>query len=82
MSERRLVVGYESALDFWRAVRAAAAERDVLEPTGKTYGARPLTLSERANLAINLCNTKAPLDVVLKAKGKRRGYANIDDHVW
>ena len=82
MGERRLVVGYESALDFWRAVRVAAAERDVLEPTGKTYGARPLTLSERAKLAINLCNTKAPLDVVVKAKGKRRGYASIDDHVW
>lgn len=82
MSERRLVVGYESALDFWRAVRAAAAERDVLEPTGKTYGARPLTLSERANLAINLCNTKAPLDVVVSKSNQRHRCDLIVDHVW
>ena len=37
---RELTVGFESALDFWRAVRVAAPGLLVEDPEGKIYGAR------------------------------------------
>ncbi len=82
MGERRLVVGYESALGFWRAVRAAAGERGVLEPAGKTYGARRLALSEQARVALSLCNADAPLDVVVPGANRRHCCELVTDHVW
>lgn len=63
MREDRLIVGYESALDFWRATRAAASVQHVLEPSGRTYGALRPPLSERASRVLALCGGEAPLDL-------------------
>lgn len=75
MREDRLIVGYESALDFWRATRAAASVQHVLEPSGRTYGALrpspPPSLSERASRVLALCGGEAPLDVVVSRKEER-----------
>ena len=38
------------------------------EPAGKTYGARALSVSERAGLALDLCDSEAPLKVVLRGR--------------
>lgn len=66
--EDRLIVGYESALDFWRA---AASVQHVLEPSGRTYGALRPPLSERASRVLALCGGEAPLDVVVSRKEER-----------
>lgn len=73
---RELRVGFESALDFWRAARIAAPGRVVEVPEGKIYGARELSLSEQVSLACNLCNTEPPLDVVVPDAAHRHA------HVW
>ncbi len=77
-----MIVGYESALDFWRATRAAYGGRDVLDPEGRVFGARQLSSAEQASLAINLCASEDPLDVVLKSREGRHGLPSVRDHVW
>ena len=79
---RELTVGFESALDFWRAARVAAPGRVVGEPEGKIYGARELSLSEQVSLACNLCNTEPPLDVVVTDAAHRHAHISLVDHVW
>ena len=82
MREDRLIVGYESALGFWRATRAAAPVQHVLEPSGRTYGALRPPLSERARRVLALCGGEAPLDVVVSRKEERHNCDLIADHVW
>lgn len=82
MREDRLIVGYESALGFWRATRAAASVQHVLEPSGRTYGALRPSLSERVRRVLDLCGGKAPLDVVVSRKEERHNCDLIADHVW
>lgn len=77
-----MIVGYESALNYWRNIRVAHEGRSVAEPAGKTYGARALSVSERAGLALDLCDSEAPLEVVLRGREGRHGAARVEDHVW
>lgn len=79
MASPDLIVGYESALDYWRAARVAGAEPE-LEPEGKAFGARALTVSERARRAIDSCCTEAPLDVVGACKSEHHNSATVKDH--
>lgn len=78
---RELRVGFGSALDFWRAVRLASPTREV-DPAGKVYGARDLSVSERARLACNLCHTEAPLHVVVQRAGERLDSPLLASHLW
>lgn len=77
-----MIVGYESALSYWRATRVAYGAQQVLEPEGRTYGARPLSISEQTALALNLCADEKPLQVVISDKRGRHTYASIENHVW
>lgn len=77
MPIENLVIGYESALDYWRSVRAACREPD-LEPTsGKVIGALPLTLSQRLRRAAAMCCTETPLQIVVPDKRHRHNCAEI-----
>ena len=80
MSE--MVLGYQTALDYWRAVRAAAGMQELLDSEGKIFGSRELTLSERVSLALNLCSTEPPLHVVVRDARRRHAHEKIVDHVW
>ena len=77
-----MVLGYQTALDYWRAVRAAAGAQDLLESEGKIYGGRELTLSERVSMALSLCSTEPPLHVVVRDARRRHAHEGIVDHVW
>lgn len=82
MPSENLVIGYESALDYWRSVRAACREPD-LEPTsGKVIGALPLTLSKRVRRAAAMCCTETPLQIVVPDKRHRHNCAEINDRVF
>lgn len=78
---RELRVGFESALDFWRAARVAAPGRAIEDPEGKVYGARELSLSDQVSLACNLCNTELPLDVVVPDAAMRINSERVSSHV-
>lgn len=65
MGNEALVMGYETALDFWRASRVASEGQHVLEDAGRVFGPRALELHERAALAANLCNSSVPVDAVV-----------------
>ena len=82
MREDRLIVGYESALDFWRATRAAYGGHAVPDLDGRVFGARQLTSAEQAALATSLCASEGPLDVVLRSRKGRHGLPSVVDHVW
>ncbi len=82
MTSENLIIGYESALDYWRSVRAACRQPD-LEPTsGKVIGAMPLTLSQKARRATATCCTEAPLQIVVPDKQHRHNCADISDRVF
>ena len=78
---KTLVVGYGSALGYWRAARVAGSGLDEGCP-GKVFGARKLSLSEQTQRALSLCKSDRPLDAVI---GDRAGHHNcqmIADHIW
>ena len=82
MTSENLIIGYESALDYWRSVRAACRQPD-LEPTsGKVIGAMPLTLSQRLRRAAAMCCTETPLQIVVPDKRHRHNCAEINDRVF
>lgn len=82
MPSENLVIGYESALDYWRSVRAACREPD-LEPTsGKVIGALPLTLSKRVRRAAAMCCTETPLQIVVPDKRHRHNSAELTNRVF
>lgn len=72
MGERGLVIGYESALAFWRRARAGAAGADEGEPIGATYGRGRPSAGELAARACRLCGIEPPLDAVVSEPGHRR----------
>lgn len=78
MAKDELVVGYESALDYWRAVRVAGFTDD----EGEVYGARALEIGKRAQGIARACNSDLPLHVVVASAGERHNSPNILDHVW
>ena len=81
MASPDLIVGYESALDYWRAARVAGTGPG-LEPEGRVFGARTLTLSEQARRAADTCCTEVPLDVVVHDRNERHGCRLVHDHVF
>ena len=78
----RLVIGHQTALDFWRASRVASEGQHVLDDAGRLYGGRDLRLKECAALAANLCNSSTPVDAVVDAVAERRRCPDICDHVF
>ena len=38
MAEQKLIIGYQTALDFWRAARVASSDLQEPEAVGRTYG--------------------------------------------
>lgn len=82
MTERELVVGFVSALDFWRSARIAGAG-PAREPEGTVYGAcRDDGLLRRAARAVDLCASGLPLDTVVSSRGLRRHCDALNEHVW
>lgn len=81
----RLVIGFESALSFWRSARVAQlVNRDaaVQEEPGVVFGAGNLTLTERARRALEICCCDGPLDVVIGERDARHNCPLIRDHRW
>lgn len=76
-----LVVGFSSALGYWRAARVAASEAED-EPAGRVYGEQPLSTPERARRALAACLDDPPLDVVVPAAAARHNCEIVRDHVW
>lgn len=77
-----MIVGYETALNYWRVTRTASVSQQVPDPEGRVYGALPLSVSERARLALNLCSSEAPLQVVIPRANERHALPVIENHVW
>ena len=50
---RELIVGFQTALDFWRSARIAEGGIAWLESEGRIYGARDLTLREQAQRPVS-----------------------------
>lgn len=81
----RLVIGFESALSFWRSARVAQlVNRDAAaqEEPGVVFGAGNLTLTERARRALEICCCDGPLDVVIGERDARHNCPLIRDHRW
>ncbi len=81
MNDTELIVGYASALDYWRNARAAQVVPD-LGPHGKAYGVGYLTLSERVLRVVEECGSGTPLDVVVDRREKRHNCKYLHDCVW
>lgn len=82
MTERELIIGYGSALDFWRSARIAGAG-PVADPEGTVYGARrDEGLAARATKAARLCGSGLPLDTVVSDRDARRHCEALRDRVW
>lgn len=82
MATPNLIVGYESALDYWRAVRAADIEPDLDPTSGKVIGAMPLALAQRAARGIAACCTDPPLQIVVPDKHHRHNCPAIENRVF
>lgn len=72
MGERDLVIGYESALAFWRRARVGATSADGREPIGLTFGQGRSSSRELVARACALCGIEPPLDAVVSEPGCRR----------
>ncbi len=79
---RELIVGFWSALDFWRSVRVAASGWDAPDLGGRVFGARDPSLSEQVSRAVSLCNTAVPLDVIAPDAAHRHSGELTRDHIW
>lgn len=82
MATPNLIVGYESALDYWRAVRAADIEPDLDPTSGKVIGAMPLALAQCAARGIAACCTEPPLQIVVPDKHHRHNCPAIENRVF
>lgn len=82
MTEQRIVVGFESALSFWRGARVGAAECPEETPEGRVYGVGSPDLADRARVALGQCGADSPLEVVIPDRSGRHGCELICDHVW
>lgn len=81
----RIVIGFESALSFWRSSRVAqlaVGGGEEFEEPRKVFGAGNKTLTERARTALRVCHCEGPLDVVLTQGDARHSNPLIRDHWW
>ncbi|MDM8271595.1 hypothetical protein [Thermophilibacter provencensis] len=79
---RRLVVGFESALEFWRSARQgslAAADDDF---AGAVIGRRPETVGQTARRAAALCGLDTPIRVVVPSAAKRYHCGQVKSGVF
>ena len=78
MRNAEMLVGFESALAFWRAVRA----RDLDLSETHIYGRAAWGSHEILDRTLRACHIDAPLDVVSSAAGERHRRKLLRDHVW
>ena len=78
MRNAEMLVGFESALAFWRAVRAG--DLDLSET--HIYGRAAWGSHEILDRTLRACHIDAPLDVVSSAAGERHRRKLLRDHVW
>ena len=76
-----LIVGFESALGYWRAARAADYNPS-LDSCGPSHSDVLLELGERAKRAAEECLVETPLDVVVASPSERHCCELVRDHVW
>lgn len=81
MNRSLMIVGYGSALGFWRRSRAAAMPR-VIEQDGHVYGSRRRTPREVACYALGLCGTDSPLELAVPPNTMRRRDDVILEREW
>jgi hypothetical protein len=81
MDRSLMIVGYGSALGFWRRSRAAAIPR-VMEQDGHVYGSRRRARRETALHALELCGTDAPLELAVTPGTMRRRDDVILEREW
>lgn len=80
MSERTMLVGFRSALNFWRMMRVADLTKDDLG--GGALGARRLETGDLARAGLAACGCEPPLDVVVPSVNARHCCELVRDHVW
>lgn len=81
----RLVIGFESALSFWRSARVAqlaTRAETATEESGPVFGTGNRTLAERARSALEVCCCNGPLDVVIGRGDARHSCPLMRDHRW
>lgn len=71
MAGQTLIIGHNTALEFWRAARVASDNLQEPEVVGRTYGRLPQTPSSLARRAIALCGAEPPIDAVAPKAGAR-----------
>lgn len=79
---RELIVGYRTALDFWRSARLAEGGAESLGSEGKIYGARDLTLREQVGRLGGMCHTSGLADIVVQGASRRYSRGLVRSHVW
>ena len=79
---QKMIVGYESALEFWRRARAASLTPAEDDLTGRIYGARPLDPAELSARAAGMMGVEEPIDVVVAERGERRWNSRARYHLW
>lgn len=77
---RRIVVGFGSALRYWRAARCGEL---LSEGFGRPFGAQRLELSQLVHKARLLCREDGPIDLVVPdAAARRHRGPNLRARVW
>ena len=81
MAERkRLVIGFDSAVEYWRMARVALSAQP--EPEGRVLGERPLSWAARARRALELLGLESPVDTVVADARLRCKADHLAEHVW
>lgn len=81
MGERSLVIGYESALEFWRRARVAAVP-DSASDVGPVFGRGHETMDELVSRALAVTGLdEEPLDVVVGGGRRRHHSDRLREHV-
>ena len=78
----RLIIGFDSALEFWRRARAAAPSAPDLEPAGHVFGAQRLSVPERAARVCEGYGLEAPLTLVAVGRGRRYACRGVSFLTW
>ena len=78
MRTAELLVGFESALAFWRASRAGELDLDEMH----VYGRARWSSQEIVERTLQACHIDEPLDVVVGTRESRRFRKGVRNHVW
>lgn len=79
---QKMIVGYESALEFWRRARAASLTPAEDDAMGRVYGARQLDPAELSARAAGMMGVEEPIDVIVAERGERRWNSSARYHLW